>query len=224
MAIDSKRIPVPVKFLCASLSGVAGTMVCYPLDLLKLNMQVAGEGGAKREHVTTWQFASSIVKRDGITGLYTGLTASMLRQSLYTGVRLGIFQTIVDHYTEYAQKSLFNASTQLTFNHVRKERTAAWCADQGSGRNGRGGGRWRCRFAPGRSSNANGRGQAIAYGEEAQLQERDRRDAADQKGGRFARIGQRPESRHRASDGRERRAIRQLHPSQRVPHQSKYNW
>ena len=40
--------------------------------------------------------ASSIVAKEGFTGLYAGLSAALLRQATYTTARLGLFQTFHD--------------------------------------------------------------------------------------------------------------------------------
>lgn len=82
------------------LHRICGTLVCYPLDVLRLNMQVSGEMGKKRKSVTTLEFAREIVKRDGFLGLYQGLSASVGRQGLYTGTRLGLYQILTDKYSE----------------------------------------------------------------------------------------------------------------------------
>ena len=76
---------------------MGSTLVCYPMEVLKFRMQMSGEGGKKREHATTYHVAKSIFKKEGVSGFYSGLSASLLRQLTYTGVRLGVYQTLLDY-------------------------------------------------------------------------------------------------------------------------------
>ncbi|KAK4873665.1 hypothetical protein RN001_013025 [Aquatica leii] len=45
------------------------------------------------------QLAKQIVGARGVGGLYVGLGASVVRQFLYTGTRMGGFQVLIDHFT-----------------------------------------------------------------------------------------------------------------------------
>ncbi|KAF2905617.1 hypothetical protein ILUMI_00555 [Ignelater luminosus] len=96
---DSRNLPTYAKFLFASLSGVGATMVCFPLDLLKTQMQIIGEG-QRTAHAKTIALAKHIIKHEGYLGLYAGLSASVARQASYTGVRVGAFQALIDYFSE----------------------------------------------------------------------------------------------------------------------------
>lgn len=76
---------------------MGSTLVCYPMDVLKFRMQMSGEGGRKKEHATTLHVARSIFRKEGVSGFYSGLSASLLRQLTYTGVRLGVYQAMLDY-------------------------------------------------------------------------------------------------------------------------------
>merc|ERR1712179_174234 len=74
-------------------------MGCFvqPLDLVKTRMQVSkGVGGAKP---STFSVISSVVKNEGITTLYTGLSAGLLRQATYTTTRLGIYTWLFETFS-----------------------------------------------------------------------------------------------------------------------------
>lgn len=60
-------------------------------------MQVMGEGTRKR--VTSWGLMKEIYKERGFMAFYDGLTASIVRQIVYTGTRVGIYNMLVDYYT-----------------------------------------------------------------------------------------------------------------------------
>ena len=54
-------------------------------------MQLSGEGGKAKEHKNTFQAIRSILVKEGVTGMYSGLSAGLLRQATYTTTRLGIY-------------------------------------------------------------------------------------------------------------------------------------
>lgn len=65
---------------------------------------VSGEGGKAREHKTSLHVIRAVVRNEGITGLYTGLSAGLLRQASYTTVRMGVYTSLFDMYSrDYAQ-------------------------------------------------------------------------------------------------------------------------
>ena len=81
---------------------MAATCFVQPLDLVKNRMQIikVAEGGQKP---TTASILFGVVKNEGVTKLYNGLSAGLLRQATYTTTRLGrkknqiyYFETYVD--------------------------------------------------------------------------------------------------------------------------------
>lgn len=75
---------------------MAATVFVQPLDLVKNRMQMSGEGGGARQHKTSFHAISSILKQEGVRGIYTGLSAGLLRQATYTTTRLGIYTSLFD--------------------------------------------------------------------------------------------------------------------------------
>lgn len=79
---------------------MAATVFVQPLDLVKNRMQLSGEGGKAREHKTSLHAIRSILKNEGVRGIYTGLSAGLLRQATYTTTRLGIYTTLFDIFSK----------------------------------------------------------------------------------------------------------------------------
>jgi solute carrier family 25 oxoglutarate transporter 11 len=79
-------------------SGAFATVCIQPMDMIKVRIQLQGEGTHSKTGVSTnpLAVARSIVAKDGFAALYTGLSAGILRQLTYTTTRLGIFRTITD--------------------------------------------------------------------------------------------------------------------------------
>ncbi|XP_076451427.1 mitochondrial 2-oxoglutarate/malate carrier protein-like [Babylonia areolata] len=90
------QIGKAVKFLFGGSAGMAATVFVQPLDLVKNRMQMSGEGGKSRQHKTSLHAVRSILKNEGVRGIYTGLSAGLLRQATYTTTRLGIYTTLFE--------------------------------------------------------------------------------------------------------------------------------
>ncbi|XP_076315320.1 mitochondrial 2-oxoglutarate/malate carrier protein-like [Tachypleus tridentatus] len=90
------QIPKSIRFLFGGTAGMGATLFVQPLDLIKNRMQLSGEGGKAREHKTSFHAIKSIVKKEGLFGLYTGLSAGLLRQASYTTVRMGVYTSLFE--------------------------------------------------------------------------------------------------------------------------------
>lgn len=53
-------------------SSMAATVFVQPLDLVKNRMQLSGEGGKARQYKNTFHALTTILKAEGVTGIYTG--------------------------------------------------------------------------------------------------------------------------------------------------------
>jgi len=94
-----KTSPKAVKFLFGGLAGMGATVFVQPLDLVKNRMQLAGQGSKAREYKTSFHCLTSILKTEGVGGIYTGLSAGLLRQATYTTTRLGIYTILFEKMT-----------------------------------------------------------------------------------------------------------------------------
>lgn len=82
--------------LCGFTAGIVSTLVMHPLDLIKTKLQVSttpslllnnlreDKGKGKMERVKgglgreIWRSLEGVVKRDGVTGLYRGLSPNLV--------------------------------------------------------------------------------------------------------------------------------------------------
>ncbi|ESO11150.1 hypothetical protein HELRODRAFT_104748 [Helobdella robusta] len=94
-----KTMPKYMKFVFGGTAGMMATCVVQPLDLIKNRMQLSGVGTAK-ERVTSFTCAKNIIKNEGFTGLYAGLSAGLLRQATYTTGRLGVYQYLFEMFSK----------------------------------------------------------------------------------------------------------------------------
>jgi len=98
MASTQKPATMPnyIRFLFGGLAGMGATCFVQPLDLIKNRMQLSGEGGKAKEHKTSIHAIKSVIRNEGLSGLYVGLSAGLLRQASYTTVRMGVYSTLFE--------------------------------------------------------------------------------------------------------------------------------
>ncbi|KAF4834827.1 putative mitochondrial 2-oxoglutarate/malate carrier protein [Colletotrichum siamense] len=82
-------------FINGGISGMVATTVIQPVDMIKVRIQLAGEGVAGGPKPTPLSVTREILASGKALDLYTGLSAGLLRQAVYTTARLGFFDTFM---------------------------------------------------------------------------------------------------------------------------------
>jgi len=77
-------------FTTGALSGMFATVCIQPIDMVKVRIQLLAGSAEAAGPVT---IASNMLKTEGLSAFYTGLTAGLTRQVIYTGARLGLFDS-----------------------------------------------------------------------------------------------------------------------------------
>ncbi|EFO21996.1 2-oxoglutarate/malate carrier protein [Loa loa] len=108
--LNPVTIPNIVKFAFGGIAGMGATLLVHPLDLLKNRMQLSGLAGknrmqlnglsGKKESRSSLHVLRSIITNEGFFAIYSGLSASLLRQATYTTTRLGIYTWLFEHFTK----------------------------------------------------------------------------------------------------------------------------
>ncbi|PGH08243.1 solute carrier family 25 (mitochondrial oxoglutarate transporter), member 11 [Blastomyces parvus] len=80
-------------FINGGISGMTATVVVQPIDMVKVRLQLAGEGARTGPRPTALGVTRQIIASGKFLDLYTGLSAGLLRQAVYTTARLGFFDT-----------------------------------------------------------------------------------------------------------------------------------
>jgi len=75
-------------FTTGALSGMMATACIQPVDMVKVRIQLLA---GTAEAAGPGAIASSMLKNEGLASFYTGLSAGLTRQIVYTGARLGLF-------------------------------------------------------------------------------------------------------------------------------------
>ncbi|KAI8626446.1 mitochondrial carrier domain-containing protein [Xylariaceae sp. FL1651] len=91
-------------FINGGISGMVATTVIQPVDMIKVRLQLAGEGVATGPKPTPITVTRDILAQGKVLDLYTGLSAGLLRQAVYTTARLGFFDTFMKGLTKRAKE------------------------------------------------------------------------------------------------------------------------
>ncbi|CAD7956767.1 unnamed protein product [Amoebophrya sp. A25] len=97
-------------FLTGSMAGSFATCCIQPMDMIKVRIQVAAAEGKPTSPVT---IASTMLKEEGFLAMYSGLSAGITRQVIYTGARLGLYDIFTDMAKNPGEKSLGAGKTAL---------------------------------------------------------------------------------------------------------------
>ena len=82
-------------FINGGLAGMTATTAIQPIDMVKVRLQLAGEGVKTGPRPSPWTVTRDIIAAGKVGDLYTGLSAGLLRQAVYTTARLGFFDTFM---------------------------------------------------------------------------------------------------------------------------------
>lgn len=92
-------------FVNGGLAGMAATAVVQPIDMIKVRLQLAGEGVKSNGRPTPLSVTRNIIASGHFLDLYTGLSAGLLRQAVYTTARLGFFENIMTRVRTRAEST-----------------------------------------------------------------------------------------------------------------------
>ncbi|RCK67853.1 Mitochondrial dicarboxylate transporter [Candida viswanathii] len=89
----SNKIQYPFWF--GGASSMAACLVTHPLDLAKVRLQTASKPGQ-----SLFSMIYQIITKEGFFKIYSGLTASLLRQATYSTTRFGVYEFLKETYIE----------------------------------------------------------------------------------------------------------------------------
>ncbi|KAL8922374.1 MAG: hypothetical protein Q9208_005227 [Pyrenodesmia sp. 3 TL-2023] len=90
-------------FVNGGLAGMTATTCIQPIDMIKVRLQLAGEGAKTGPRPSALSVTRDILAQGKVGDLYTGLSAGLLRQAVYTTARLGFFDTFMDIFKARAE-------------------------------------------------------------------------------------------------------------------------
>lgn len=115
--LHTPLVRAALPFVNGGLAGMTATTIIQPVDMVKVRLQLAGEGVATGPKPTPLSVTREILAQGRALDLYTGLSAGLLRQAVYTTARIGFFDTFMGGFRARAKER----GTQVGF----AERAAA---------------------------------------------------------------------------------------------------
>jgi hypothetical protein len=124
----TKNDPMHLKIAAGAAAGAASSAICNPTDLIKIRLQADGMGGpgvAPRYRGLIHAF-SSIIKEEGVTGLWKGVGPTVGRATVLAAAELSSYDEIKQQilrrqWVEEGLKCHFAAAGSAGF-------IAAWCS------------------------------------------------------------------------------------------------
>jgi len=81
--------------ITGSLAAMSTASITHPLDVLKVRLSIQGENQKKKiKFIDRYKLVKKIIQRERLSGLYAGMSATLLRQAVYSGSRFGIYDQI----------------------------------------------------------------------------------------------------------------------------------
>ncbi|KAI3747589.1 hypothetical protein L6452_10098 [Arctium lappa] len=99
-------------FVEGGIASIVAGCSTHPLDLIKVRMQLQGENGhqstpgnnniklSRPPRVGPIAVGMRIIQQDGATGLFSGVSATVLRQTLYSTTRMGLYDMMKNKWTD----------------------------------------------------------------------------------------------------------------------------
>lgn len=109
--LHTPAVRAALPFINGGLAGMFATMCIQPIDMVKVRIQLAGEGARGGPRPSPFGVAKDIIAQGKVLDLYSGLSAGLLRQAVYTTARLGFFDTFQTLLATRAEKN----GTSVTF-------------------------------------------------------------------------------------------------------------
>ncbi|PPJ53652.1 hypothetical protein CBER1_00881 [Cercospora berteroae] len=98
---DVRTAPIHYPLWFGGSASCCAAIVTHPLDLLKVRLQMQSHEGPRKGMVGMF---THVVKSEGATGLYRGLSAALLRQITYSTTRFGVYEELKQTFDDGVSK------------------------------------------------------------------------------------------------------------------------
>lgn len=104
------RLSEAKNYFIGGASGMFATSIILPIDYIKVQLQVIGEGNRKLS-ISPLALTKSVYLQRGLKEFYSGLDSALMRQAVYATIRLGLYKSLSDR-----EKRLTNSNSISFFN------------------------------------------------------------------------------------------------------------
>ena len=103
--LQNRLTRAALPFITGGSSGMVATTCIQPIDMVKVRLQLLGEGANGGPRPTPFSVARDIISQGRVLDLYQSLSAGLLRQVVYGTARLGFYFTFEDALKRRAEKN-----------------------------------------------------------------------------------------------------------------------
>jgi len=98
--------PTFIRGILGGFSNSIAVTILSPLDVLKIRFQTQGELTVlkEKEYKSVLRGAAFVIKNEGITGLWKGITVSIAREMLFTSTRFALYEPVREIFTNKNNK------------------------------------------------------------------------------------------------------------------------
>jgi solute carrier family 25 oxoglutarate transporter 11 len=86
------------EFLIGGLAAISASTITHPVDLIKVRMLLHGE--QQKNALPKLSLITSLVKSEGVSGLYAGVSAAWVRQAFFSTTRFGVYDLVKKSFGE----------------------------------------------------------------------------------------------------------------------------
>ncbi|CAM9684883.1 unnamed protein product, partial [Discosporangium mesarthrocarpum] len=87
-------------FVCGGLAACFASSCIHPIDLAKVRIQLMATMNPDAPKPSFPALISNMVKMEGVSSVYAGLSAALMRQAIYGTARIGLHRTFSDKLQE----------------------------------------------------------------------------------------------------------------------------
>ena len=98
-SVDARRAVVAKTFASAGLGNAVSAAITNPFDVIKVRQQLLLQRSSDASGVTTikpnfWSLGKEMARTEGVRSLWSGVTASCLRELSYSTLRMGGYEPL----------------------------------------------------------------------------------------------------------------------------------
>ena len=84
-------------YIAGGSGAIFSSMCIQPIDLIKVRLQVAST--TMEGKVSGLSIAKSVIKNEGVKGLFSGMSAAVMRQAVYGTAKIGLHDSFSQSLT-----------------------------------------------------------------------------------------------------------------------------
>lgn len=115
-------------YVCGGSAAIIAAVAIHPIDLVKVHLQLAGQTGS---NATASSVLKSVVRTEGLRGLYSGLSAAVARQMIYGTARLGMHRSVSNALQQRRREQGLSDTLPLLYKSISAITTGGIAATLG---------------------------------------------------------------------------------------------